>query len=163
MANKILYAPETALSFRDSGGDAVLTLINLGFGAGQISARYDRGAGSKPGLAEVRGIMQWQSAPIAGEVAEIYISQSDGTNADGVVGTTAAALTAGQISNLGNPVCIVKAQTTATATDNIHSEKVLIWGRYISVGVVNRSAGDNLQNTSNASEVIITFYSLEIQ
>ena len=44
MANKIYRAVETTLSFRDSGGDAVLSLLNLGFGVGRVSARYDRGA-----------------------------------------------------------------------------------------------------------------------
>jgi len=63
MANKIYGAIETAVTFKESGGDAVITLKNLGYGAGRLSARYDRGAGSKPRLYKCRAVMQWETAP----------------------------------------------------------------------------------------------------
>lgn len=163
MANQILYVAGTPITFQDSGGSAVITLNNLAFGAGRISARYDRGATAKPAWHEVRGIIQWETAPVVGEAAEIYLAQSDGTYADGVVGTADAALTAGQIANLGQPVVVVKAQSTSVATNNIASGQVFITSRYVSIGVYNRSAGDNLEATANANQIILTPYYAEVQ
>lgn len=162
MANKVYVAPETALTFCDSGGDVVMTLQNLAAGAGRLSARYDRGAGSKPGRYHVRGVFQFETAAVVGEVVEVVIAESDGTYADGGVGTADAALTAGQKLNL-NFACAVKAQTTDTATNFIGSGIVMICSRYISVGVWNYSAADNLENTANASRVILTPIPDEIQ
>lgn len=162
MANKIYGATETALVFKDSGGDAVITLQNLAYAAGRLSARYDRGAGSKPRLYKWRAVMQWETAPIVGEYAEIYIAESDGTTADANVGTADAALTAGQVSNL-SAIGIVKAQTTDTATSFVRSGYCLISERYFSVGVWNYSAGDNLENTANACSVTLTPVPDEVQ
>lgn len=162
MANKIYTAPETPLVFKGSGGDAVITLANLGFGAGRISARYDRGTGSKPRLYKWRGVVQWEDNPVAGEAAEILLAESDGTIVDGVVGVADAALTAGQRTNLGI-MGIVRAQAATGSVDNVASSYVLISERYFSVGVWNASAAKNLKNTANVSYVILTPVPDEIQ
>lgn len=162
MANKIYAAPETALVFKDSGGDAVITLLNLAFAAGRLSARYDRGAGSKPRLYKWRGVMQWETAPVVGEYAEVYLAESDGTTADANVSTADAALTAGQVLNL-SPIGLVKAQTTDVATSFVRSGYCLISERYFSVGVWNYSAADNLENTSNACSITFIPVPDEIQ
>jgi len=162
MPNKIYSATETAIVFKDSGGDAVITTTNLGFGAGRISARYDRGAGSKPRLYKWRGVMQWENNPVAGEVVEIVLAESDGTLADGVVGTADAALTAGQKMNLGL-VGIVRAQAATGSVDNIASGYCLISERYFSVGVWNGSAAKNLKNTANVSYLVFTAVPDEVQ
>lgn len=163
MANQVLYTLGTPITFQDSGGTVTMTLQNMAPGVGRISPRYDRGTGAKAGWHEVRGIFQFETAPIIGEGVEIYIAQSDGTYADGVVGTIDAALTTGQMLNLGTAAVVVKAQTVNVATDNIASETIFIASRYFSVGVYNRSAGDNLENTANASRVIVTPYVAEVQ
>lgn len=152
MPNKVYTAPETALVFKDSGGDAVITLQNLAYGAGRISARYDRGAGSKPALHRWRAVIQWETAPIVGEVSEIYLAQSDGTYMDGTLGTSDAALTTDKRRNL-KLLGVVTADSTSTATDNITSGTCLIHDRYFSVGVWNASAGNNLENTANACRI----------
>jgi hypothetical protein len=162
MGNKVYVAPEAALTFKDSGGDAVLALQNLGYGAGRISARYDRGEGSHPRLYKWRAVIQFETAPVVGEYVEIFLAESDGTNADGNVGTADAALTAGQKSNL-NPLGPVRAQTTDTGASFTASGYCLISERYFSVGVWNNSAGDNLKNTANASFVVLTPVPDEIQ
>lgn len=162
MSNKVYIAPETPIVFSDSDGDVVITLQNLAAGAGRLSARYDRGSGSKPARYHVRGVFQFETAPIVGEVVEVVIAESDGTYADGGVGTSDAALTAGQKLNLGF-ACAVKAQTTDTATSFIGHGIVEIHERYVQVGVWNHSAGDNLENTANASRVILTPLPDEIQ
>lgn len=163
MAHKVYRAVETALTFKDSGGDVVISLLNLAAGAGRVSARVDRGAGSKPTRYKVRAVVQFETAPIVGEQVEVYIAESDGTYADGVVGAADAALTSGQKSNLGPPAAVTLAQTTGTGTDFVASGIVDIYDRYFSVAVWNGSAGDNLKNTANACVIILTPMPDEIQ
>lgn len=155
MPNKIYYAPETAITFKDSGGSAVLTLQNLGFGAGRISAQYDRGAGSKPMRYSWKGVVQFETAPAVGELIELYLAQSNGTYVDGTVGTADAVLTTDKRRNLDFIGTIV-ADTTSTGTDIVNSGICYIWQRYVSVGVWNGSAGDNLKNTANVSIIELT-------
>lgn len=163
MANKIYRASETAITFRDSGGDAVLTLQNLGFGAGRVSARYDRGAGSLARLHKVRAVIQFETAAVVGEQVEIYLFESDGTYMDGTLGTSDAALGSDKRKN-GKLVGCVIVDTTATATDIVASwDNVPILDRYYSIGVWNGSAGDNLENTANASRIIVTPMPDEVQ
>lgn len=163
MPNKVYRAAETAITFRDSGGDVVLSLQNLGFGAGRVSARYDRGAGSLAKLHEVIGVFQFESAPIVGEPIEIYLFQSDGTYMDGTLGTADAALSSDKRRN-GILIGSVVADTTSTGTDIIgRFLDVPVTSRYYSIGVWNGSAGDNLKNTANTSRVIVTPMPDEIQ
>lgn len=163
MPNKVYRAVETAITFRDSGGDVVITLQNLAFGAGRVSARYDRGAGSLAQLHEVKAVVQFETAPAVGEAVEIYLFQSDGTYMDGTLGTADAALTTDKRRN-GMLIGAVIADTTATATDIIATfQNVPISSRYYSIGVWNASAGDNLENTANASRIIVTPMPPELQ
>lgn len=164
MPNKVYRALETAISFRDSGGDATLTLQNLAFGVGRVSARYDQGSGSKPRRWTWRGVFQFETAPLVGELVEIYLFTSDGTYADGVVGTADAALTSDQRRN-GRYLGAVVVDKTSVTTDIVGSgaESFEINDRYFSIGVWNGSAGDNLENTANASRVILTPVPDEIQ
>jgi hypothetical protein len=156
MPSKVYRAVETPIVFRDSGGDVVITLNNLGFGAGRVSARYDRGAGSLAESHEVTGVFQFETAPALGEAVELYLFQSDGTYMDGTLGTSDAALTADKRRN-GILIGAVIVDTTSTATDIIaRFQNVPITSRYYSIGVWNASAGDNLENTANASRVIVT-------
>lgn len=152
MANKVYRAVESAITFKDSGGSAVITLQNLGFGAGRISARYDRGANSLPARYRWRAVMQFETAAVVGELVEIYLAPSDGTYVDGNIGTADAALTTDKRRNL-DLIGVVVVDTTSTATNITASGICYIWDRYFSVGVWNASAGDNLENTSNASLV----------
>jgi hypothetical protein len=156
MPSKVYRAVETPIVFRDSGGDRVLTLQNLGFGAGRVSAQYDRGSGSLAEPHEVIGVFQFETAPALGEAVELYLFQSDGTYMDGTLGTSDAALTADKRRN-GILIGAVIVDTTSTATDIIaRFQNVPITSRYYSIGVWNASAGDNLENTANASRVIVT-------
>lgn len=163
MANKIYRATETPITFRDSSGDVVLSLQNLGFGAGRVSARYDRGAGSQPRLHKIRGIFQFESAPALGEQIELYLFESDGTYMDGTLGTSDAALSSDKRRN-GILIGCVIVDTTSTSTDIVASfSNVPILDRYYSIGVWNGSAGDNLKNTANTSRVIVTPMPDEVQ
>ena len=162
MANKIYRAIETAITFQDSAGDVAITLQNLGFGAGRLSARYDQGAGSKSRLWNWRAVVQFETAAAVEERVEIWLFESDGTYADGAVGTADAALTSDQRKN-GKLLGVVVVDTTGTATNIIASGVCVISTRYFSIGVWNASAADNLENTANACKIIMTPVPDEIQ
>ena len=156
MPSKVYRAVETAITFSDSGSDVVLALLNLAFGAGRISARYDRGAGSLCKLHEIRAIVQFETAPAIGEAVYIYLFESDGTYMNGTLGTSDAAMSADKTRN-GHLVGAVIVDTTSASTDIIASFKdVPITSRYYSVGAWNGSAADNLKNTANTSRIIVT-------
>lgn len=155
MTNSIYRAIETAVTFRDSGGDAAITLQNLAAGAGRVSAQVDRGTGSKPRLYQWRGVFQFETAPVVGELIELYIFESDGTYIDGNVGGADAALGSDKRKN-GHYIGAVIVDTTSTGTNIVGSNLCLINSQYYSVGVWNGSAGDNLKNTANANRVILT-------
>lgn len=162
MTNKIYTASETAITFKESGGDAAITLLNLGYGAGRISAQYDRGAGSKPMRYSWKGVFQFETTPVVGELVELYLAQSDGTVVDGVVGTSDAALTTDKRRNL-DLIGVVVVDTTSTATNIVASGICYIWQRYFSVGIWNASAGDNLENTANVNYITFTPIPDEVQ
>lgn len=153
--SKVYRAIETVLTFKDSGGDAVITLANLGFGAGRVSAQYDRGTGSKPMLYMWRAAIQYASAPQLNELAEIYLFESDGTYMDGTLGASDAALTSAKKVN-GKLLGYNTVDTTSTNTDIVSSGLCFIVERYISIGVWNGSSGDNFRNSSNTSVITLT-------
>lgn len=163
MANKIYAAPETAVTFKDSGGTAVLTLNDLANGVGRISAQWDRGTGSKPMLYRMRCVLPLQATHTAviGEAISIYLATSDGTDVDGTVGTSDAALTTDKRRNLqfiGNVIVdVVQGDAKLTATFTVE-----IFDRYVSVGVWNGTS-DHLQADANAGVISLTPYAPEIQ
>jgi hypothetical protein len=162
MASKVYRAIETAVVFRDSSGTVVMTLQNLAAGAGRVSAQHDRGAGSLAQLHEVTAVFQMETAGVVGESIEVYLFESDGTYQDGTVGTSDAALTADKRRN-GMLVGAVIVDTTSTATNIVARFKdVPITSQYYSVGVWNATA-DNLEDTANASRIIVTPTPPELQ
>lgn len=166
MANKIYTVVEELITFQDSGGSAVITLQNLAATTGgRVSARFDRGTGSKPRLARLWGKFQMETAGVIGETILVYLVEwsSHGTPlSKGAVGTVDAAFTADQARNLGAPALIVQVDKTTTATDIIGSAIIEVAGRYVSVAVRNTTA-DNLENTANANQVSIEWLPDEIQ
>src|SRR5262245_52049925 len=86
--------PGTGVVFADSGGNVAFTQSNKGTNTGQSSDRYDKGAGAQPSTWELRCTISLTGTLTLGQTIAYYIATSDGTNADGVIGTTGAALTA---------------------------------------------------------------------
>jgi len=158
MPSKVYRAVETPVVFRDSGGDRVLQLQNLGFGAGVVSAQYDRGSGSLAESHEVTGVFQFETTTgtLIGTAIEIYLFQSDGTYMDGTLGTSATSMSADKRRN-GILIGAVIGDTESVATDIVaRFQNVIITSRYYSIGVWNSATADNLKNTANASRVIVT-------
>jgi hypothetical protein len=162
MTTQAIYrAIGSPIRFKDTDATYTLTLNNLAAGAGRISDRWDRGAGSLPMRYRWKAVMQFETAPVVGEYVKLVKSESDGTNEDGNVGTADAALTAGPMANC-KTLGIVSVQTTDAATDNIASGIVMLWERYVSFGVFNSTA-DNLKATNDTSWIELTPMYDEIQ
>lgn len=94
MANLLYHVRETPIVFKSTGGDAVFTLTSLGTGAGRQSARFDRGTTAKPDRYIWRARTKAAVAPVVGNVVNLYLGTSDGTDADGELATGDAALPA---------------------------------------------------------------------
>ena len=168
MATKTYHVTEELLTFQDSGGSAVLTLLNLAVSAGVYSARYDRGVGAKPGWARAWGKVQLETAGTVGEAVWVWVlpwSSHATPLAPGGLGTTAAALTADMRRNLNSsiPSFYVTTDKLTTATDIIGFAP-LLWlpTRYVTVAVWNATT-DNLENTANASQISVEFLVEESQ
>jgi hypothetical protein len=100
-------------------------------------------------------------ASVVGQVINVYIFTSDGTNADGTVGTADAALTTNQALNafLILPVVV---NTTSTSVKITQSYVVEIPSRYVSVGVMNSTTG-LLRAAANVCTISLTPIPDEIQ
>lgn len=162
MANKVYVARETAILFRDSGGDYALTLNNLAAGVARISAQADQGAGPKAIDFTVRVVVEFDTAPVVGRTIDVYLVTSDGTDPDGQEGTSDADV--GTNESLKNMTFIFPLVVTSTDADHQMTASAIIRipTRYYSIAIHNNTA-DNLQATANTSWVIVTPIPPEIQ
>lgn len=163
-ASKILVVPGTALTFADAaqtptGG--TFTLTGLATGAGQYSARYDKGVGAKSSWWGWRCHAQLTGTNVVGDVIEWYVSTSDGGNAQGQLGTTAAALTTDKRKNLTLIGVLVVDQTT-TNTTMTASGYVEIKERYFSMAVWNATSL-NFTSSTSVHGCTMTPLDLEVQ
>jgi hypothetical protein len=136
--SKIYTSRESPILFADSVQTpaATLTLSALASGAGRVSARYDRGAGSIATTYEWRLNWSLSGTNVLLAAAEIWVFTSDGTNQDGIVGTIDAALATGQ-RNAGKPAGLALVTQTTTNTVMTSSGYVSVLSRYLSIGVWN--------------------------
>lgn len=162
MANKIYIARETAITFKGSGGDVVITLNNLATGVARISAQKDNGAGSKALEYEVRAVMEFETVPVVGETVDLYLVTSDGTDPDGQEGTSDADV--GDNGSLKNMTFIGSVIVTTATVDHQMTASFIIRipTRYYSI-VVHNNTADNLQATANTCWVIVTPIPYEVQ
>lgn len=154
MANKVYTAPETALVFTESSGDATFTPKNVANGAGRVSAQLDRGAGSKAMRYrwEAKFSTQANITPgTAGVQLEVYIITAHHTAADvdSSVGQSDAALSSrNQLLNAKLIGIVVPTGTAAGTGSFVASGIVEIAARYVSVAYWN-ATGQALVNTDN--------------
>lgn len=158
MANLIYTLPETAISFTESGGDAVFTPKNTANGAGRVSAQYDRGSGAKAMRYRVEAAFKVGTnitPGTAGVQAEFYVATAHVSNTvvESTLGTTDAALTAkNQLLNAFLVGVIVPDGTAAGAGPYVRSWVVEILARYISVAVWN-ATGQTFTNVNGDTYV----------
>jgi hypothetical protein len=75
---------------------------------------------------------------------------------DGTLGTSATSMSSDKRRN-GILIGAVIGDTESVATDIVaRFQNVIITSRYYSIGVWNAATADNLENTANASRVIVT-------
>lgn len=151
MASKVYNAPETAITFKASGGTVVFTNTSVANAAGRISAQWDRGAGSQPGLYKWRATTKAGAALVVGNVLEIYFATSDGTIEDGNQSTSDAAFSATDKRRNLQPVGTIVADSTSNGEVQNGSGVVEILDRYVSVvwwnalgQTLSGSAGDHI-------------------
>jgi hypothetical protein len=92
VASKVYVAPETAITFLASAGTVVFTPTSLADQNGRISARHDRGSGSRAAWYEWRSWCKADVTPTVGKAVVVALSTSDGTIQDGAFGTADAAV-----------------------------------------------------------------------
>ena len=154
MPSKILIARETPTTWKDSGGDLVMTLNNLAAGAVRIGAQLNLGAGSTPREFTWRLTTPFETAPVVGETVLVYLATSDGTNEDGQLGTADAA---GDVNSIRNMIQIgaFKVTSTDAAHDMTKSGICVITTQYVSPAIYNKTA-DNFKATANAATFTLT-------
>jgi hypothetical protein len=151
----------TSVTWKDSGGDAVLTLSGLANAAGRMGASKDLGAGADSGWDEEYAVfltVETGTAPAAGTTVELYFSSSaDNTTWSGKVTGADAAYPATVANNklqLGPPVSVLVATNDL---NTILRQQPTIWrppARYIAPVVVNL-LGQAFRATTNHSVVIV--------
>lgn len=166
MPSKQYFAPETAVSFKNTGGDVALTMTSLANGAGRVSAQWDRGSGSKPGLYRWHYKTKAAAALAVGARLELYFAQANGTGTTdipGKLGTSDAAVSSiDKLRNLGSPFGGINADSTSNGEEQVASGICFLYSRYVSVVVWN-ALGQALSSTASDHELILTPIPPELQ
>lgn len=145
MPTKTYIQPETAIVWRDSGGDYAITLATLAADGVRVGAQGDLGTDSG-GRAD-RYAWQFEvdgftTAPVVGEAVHIYLSTAmDGSNTvvTGDVGVADAAAATADLPNLMHLGSAIVQEATAGA-ELVISGEVFLTHRYVSPVVHNDTA-----------------------
>lgn len=156
MANKIYAAPETAIVFKNTGGDVTFAphTTPLAFAHGRISNQLDRGAGSKPTRYRWRMRTRWATTATAGETLRLYLVTSDGTNPDGSALSTTDADLSSEVLLINSCQQIGAVVSSGVDQVEVTSGICMIYDRYAQFAVWNASAAKAL--TATASDHIFT-------
>jgi len=133
MANNLInHLRNTQITWLSTGGSKVITLNNttLASGAGRQGAEHDFTAGSIEQEYEWRAVLQFNTAPVVGELVYIYWKSSDGNHYDNDDGTADAAVSAvDKVRNL-TQLGAIEVDEAAAATDMVASGRMLLPARY---------------------------------
>jgi hypothetical protein len=154
--------PDAQITFCASGCTNAMTMDNIAGGAGQVGARFDKDALGLNGASGARAMpdrWKWRcnfaltGTPVVDTVIELWVATSDGTNADGTIGTTNAALSGAALNKrkamiyAGNLIVYdTNSNTVMTA-----SGMVTIPDRYFSPVMFNATALPT-QNSANVNK-----------
>lgn len=165
MTNKVYIAPETVVTWTDTGGDETLDLGGLAADGVQVGDIHDLGAGSRPDKYDWKLIIDgFDTAPVVGEKIDLYLSYSRQATAGGEDGSVGVVNAAGTVESLPNLDFLGTAvvQTTTAADKLIVSGRVTVTERYMIPVVHNRTA-DALKSTGDSHEFSIEPVPPEIQ
>lgn len=166
MPNKIYTNPETAKTFRASGGDVAITLTSLGAGAGRQSAQLDLGTTARSNLFSWRFWVKFATQPVVGEAILLFIKTSDGTHIDNDDGTGDIDVSAeDKLRNLTYIGSLIVDEATAspsTVEFSASGGPIEILGRYVQLVVWNGTA-DALSGTAGDHGFDLQPIPLEVQ
>lgn len=143
----------TSIVWTSSGGDAVLTLTNLASGDGRMGEEHDFGA-TFPELVRIELLLDFNVAPTAGAVVDVYWSSSvDGTNYDGeCTGADAAYNTEADMMRLH----YVGSLAASNDTDPQRASWLFRLPARYGLPVVNNQSGQALTATGTDQVVTVT-------
>lgn len=137
------------------GGTPDLDLGGLAANAVRVGEQVDLGSGSRPKeYAWSFRCDGFDSAPVVGEIINIYLAYMQGTNIDGDVGSADAAgvvVALPQLDHIGS----VTVQTTTASNPLITSGEITIKHRYVSV-VIHNVTADALLGAADAHTFTLT-------
>jgi hypothetical protein len=158
MANKIYVAPETVVSWKNTGGTEILTLTSLGASGGcRIGEEHDFGSASHARKYGIRLRTKFATEPVLREIIEVFIARGDGTYRDGDIGGSDAALT---IDSTDDRTLAMLPVMMNLVYHQDSTEEFIYYGefecgfRYLSPVVVNQTA-DALSATAADHELMI--------
>lgn len=162
MPNLIYVNEETPITWLASGGTALFTPTSLASGAGRQGALHDLGVAARAREYAWRAWVKFVTTPVVGEVIDIYIKTSDGTNPDNDDGTGDAAVSAeDKLKNLKwiGQIVVDEASTTPTFRA---SGTVYVDHRYVAPVFWNATA-DALSATAADHGFQLTPIPMEVQ
>jgi len=165
MPNLIYVQPETDVKWQETSGDLVITLNNLAAGAGRQGAVKDFGAATaKSRWYEWRFFCQFATAPVVGEIVEIYLKfgGDDTPHYDNDDGTGDIAVSAGDKRKNLRLIGVLVVDEAATGVIMSASGVVEITHRYVMPVIWNATA-DNLVATNNLNGFSLTPVPDEVQ
>ena len=163
MSNKIWGVSESAITWLDTGGSAVLTLTSLGAGAGRQGAHYDFNLGTaKAIVGKWRFYCQFDTNPVVGEAVRIYWKTGDGTRYDNDDGVGDIAVSAeDKLKNLHQIGTLVVDQALLDVTMSVGG--ILIIDEEIGAPVIWNATADNLRDVAASHGFTWTPITREIQ
>jgi len=115
MTSKAYQIAETDITWLSSTGTALITLTSLASGAGRQGALHDFGASAFARDYAWRAWIKFATAPVVGEVYEIYWKTSDGAHPDNDDGTGDLEVSAeDKLKNLTRIGTIIVDEASAT-------------------------------------------------
>lgn len=159
MSNNVYGSLATALSWKSSGGSAVLTCTSVANAAGRLGARLDLGAAPRPMTYKWYAEFQCQATPTVGNLIRLYLAEWDDesgpSDPDGDVGASDAGFaTENDLRNLNQIGSVIVDAASANVVFS-RSGLIQITKRYVSPVVWNAS-GAALTATASHHYIMLT-------
>ncbi len=162
MPNLIHQNQGTIITWKESGGTNVITLNNLGAGAGRQGAEHDFGTDARSPRFAWRLGVEFETQPVVGEIVRIYAKTSDGTDPDNDDGTGDAAVSAeDKLNNLTQIGTLVVDE--AVVDIQMATSGLILLPHKIFAPVIWNATADNLQATNNINVFSLAPVPLEVQ
>ena len=140
MASQLNQHDQTPVTWKDSGGTAVITLASLAASTGmRAGALVDLGQ-NRPPMFAWRAWVRFNANPTVGELIPLFLRTSNGSVPDHDEGTGDIAVTAGRERNFV-PLMSIYVHTASTSIKFVRSGgPILLPHRYVSPVFQNKSS-----------------------